>query len=83
METRDIKMKAFFGSDVQCVIPLFQRHYVWDREAQWEPLWKDMREKTNQRIVRTSDTTVHAFYRCYRHSTETTETDEHEPSSNI
>ena len=48
METRDIKMKAFFGSDVQCVIPLFQRHYVWDREAQWEPLWKDMREKTNK-----------------------------------
>ena len=50
MKTRDIQVRSLFGSDVQHVIPLFQRHYVWDREEQWKPLWEDMREKAHQRL---------------------------------
>ncbi|MEY2967829.1 MAG: hypothetical protein RIQ64_456, partial [Actinomycetota bacterium] len=24
------------------MVPLFQRPYVWGRDAQWEPLWEDI-----------------------------------------
>ena len=50
MDTTNVQVRSLFGSDRQFVIPLFQRHYVWDREGQWEPLWKDMREKAHQRL---------------------------------
>lgn len=50
MKTDDTHVKALFGKDIQCVIPLFQRHYVWDKEGQWAPLWEDMREKADQRL---------------------------------
>ena len=50
MKTNDIKVQELFGRDIQCVIPLFQRHYVWDKETQWEPLWEDMKDKANQRF---------------------------------
>src|SRR5579863_531743 len=31
-----------FKAPAQYVIPVFQRHYVWDRETQWEALWGDL-----------------------------------------
>ena len=40
---------TLFGLDVQYTIPLFQRHYVWDEENQWEPLWLDLKEKSFNR----------------------------------
>ena len=50
MKTNDINVQELFGRDIQCVIPLFQRHYVWDKETQWEPLWEDMKDRANQRF---------------------------------
>ena len=50
MDTRNIKVRALFASDVQHVIPLFQRHYVWDKAEQWEPLWEDMKKKAGLRL---------------------------------
>lgn len=35
--------KTLFQKDVQYVIPIFQRPYVWEQEDQWEPLWNDVR----------------------------------------
>jgi len=35
--------KKLFQKDVQYVIPVFQRPYVWNQEDQWEPLWNDVR----------------------------------------
>lgn len=32
------------------MIPLFQRPYVWKEDAQWEPLWKDLRRVAELRI---------------------------------
>lgn len=32
-----------FKQDRRLVVPLFQRPYVWSQEAQWEPLWDDIR----------------------------------------
>lgn len=34
------------------VVPMFQRHYVWSRSEQWEPLWDDIAEKL---VTRKSD----------------------------
>lgn len=31
------------------VVPMFQRHYVWSRSEQWEPLWEDIAEKLETR----------------------------------
>ena len=75
MNTRDIKVKVLFGSDVQCVIPLFQRHYVWDREEQWEPLWEDMKKKAGQRL---SEHQIQPF----AHFTGTIVVQEKQPSKN-
>ena len=48
MKTTDVQVRSLFDKDVQYIIPLFQRHYVWDRENQWEPLWEDIAEKVHQ-----------------------------------
>jgi hypothetical protein len=31
-----------FEAQAQYLIPVYQRHYVWDRETQWEALWDDL-----------------------------------------
>ncbi len=50
MRTTDMQVRSLFDRDVQYIIPLFQRHYVWDKEDQWEPLWKDIVEKVRQNL---------------------------------
>jgi hypothetical protein len=32
------------------MIPVFQRHYVWDRESQWEALWDDLVAQARVRL---------------------------------
>ncbi|RKU20977.1 hypothetical protein C6500_07520 [Candidatus Poribacteria bacterium] len=51
MDTTKVNVTSLFGLDVQYRIPLFQRHYVWDQENQWEPLWDDLKEKSSRRIA--------------------------------
>lgn len=46
MDVTPVNATKLFGLDVQYKIPLFQRHYVWDKENQWEPLWLDLKEKS-------------------------------------
>jgi hypothetical protein len=43
MQAGDVKLGKVFANDHQNVIPIFQRPYVWDQEANWLPLWKDVR----------------------------------------
>ena len=50
METTTVLVSSLFGNEVQYIIPLFQRHYVWDKDDQWLPLWEDIEEKINQRV---------------------------------
>lgn len=50
METSKIAVGSLFGGKIQFKIPLFQRHYVWDREGQWQPLWEDIKEKSERRL---------------------------------
>lgn len=39
-----------FDTKHRYVVPLFQRQYVWSKEAQWEPLWEDILSKTMDRL---------------------------------
>ena len=41
-----VNVSDLFKPSVQYRIPLFQRHYVWDRIKQWEPLWLDISQQT-------------------------------------
>lgn len=56
MKTPNVLVRALFDSEVQYIIPIFQRHYVWDQEEQWEPLWEDMKIKTDQRLSEEGET---------------------------
>jgi len=42
MQAGDVKLGAVFANDHVNNIPLFQRPYVWDEEANWLPLWQDV-----------------------------------------
>lgn len=44
METGLKTPQDLFVQPVRYEIPAFQRRYVWDEEAQWEPLWNDVQE---------------------------------------
>ena len=32
-------------------VPIYQRHYVWDKTKQWEPFWQDIRTKAVERLA--------------------------------
>lgn len=32
-------------------VPIYQRHYVWDKSKQWEPFWQDIRTKAVERLA--------------------------------
>lgn len=43
MKTDTYTPAEIFTPQQRLLVPLFQRPYVWNRELQWEPLWKDLR----------------------------------------
>ena len=50
MKPNQVTVRDLFDREIQFKIPLFQRHYVWDREGQWQPLWEDIKEKSEKRL---------------------------------
>ncbi len=46
MNVDQVNVSGMFKPSVQYKVPLFQRHYVWDRIKQWEPLWRDILQQT-------------------------------------
>jgi uncharacterized protein with ParB-like and HNH nuclease domain len=32
-------------------VPIYQRHYVWEKNKQWEPFWQDIRTKAVERLA--------------------------------
>jgi hypothetical protein len=37
-------LKRIFEHDKRYLVPMFQRPYVWGADAQWRPLWEDVRD---------------------------------------
>jgi hypothetical protein len=50
MKADTVDLAAIFGQAIHYVVPLYQRPYVWTREAQWEPLWEDVRSVADRQI---------------------------------
>ncbi|HXW69341.1 MAG TPA: DUF262 domain-containing protein, partial [Dissulfurispiraceae bacterium] len=50
MDAHPIKIISLFELTLRYVVPIFQRHYVWEKEGQWVPLWEDILEKLTQRM---------------------------------
>lgn len=50
MQPTNVNLRTMFGNKIQYLIPLFQRHYVWTLEEQWQPLWEDIEQKANKRF---------------------------------
>ena len=59
MRSIPVTVRDLFYREIQFKIPLFQRHYVWDREGQWHPLWEDIKEKSERRLDPQKDATGH------------------------
>ena len=50
MQANPRKLIDLFEAKQRYVVPIFQRHYVWDKEDEWIPLWEDIVEKLTQRM---------------------------------
>jgi uncharacterized protein with ParB-like and HNH nuclease domain len=42
-------LEDIFNKQIRFQIPVFQRHYVWNEQDQWQPLWDDFNNKLNER----------------------------------
>lgn len=40
-------------------VPVYQRHYEWDKKDQWVPLWEDVKEKASEVLAGTSRKFAH------------------------
>ena len=49
MQPTKATVQSLFERERQYLIPLFQRHYVWDKPGQWIPLWDDIESKAKER----------------------------------
>jgi hypothetical protein len=45
MQATPRTLLGIFEQTLRYVVPIFQRHYVWGVEEQWQPLWEDVLEK--------------------------------------
>jgi uncharacterized protein with ParB-like and HNH nuclease domain len=50
MQSKPESVSDIFLPVCQYVIPIFQRHYVWSKEDQWEPLWEDLLSQVRVRL---------------------------------
>lgn len=58
MNSHDLTVQQLFQERKQYMVPFYQRHYVWNREDQWEQLWEDIQSKADDRLFG-SKTTPH------------------------
>ena len=58
MKVTEENVNSLFCNRVQYKIPLFQRHYVWDEEDQWKPLWNDIKGRFSQKGIHFTGTLV-------------------------
>lgn len=55
METQVRTPQMVFMQPQRLVVPLFQRPYVWNEQAQWEPLWNDLVRVADRLMQRPQD----------------------------
>ena len=52
MQANPRNLIGLFEQSLRYVVPIFQRHYVWQEEKHWLPLWEDIIEKLEQRMTK-------------------------------
>lgn len=55
MQTLVLTPTEVFFLPQRLLVPLFQRPYVWSRDAQWVLLWDDIRRQAEQGLKNTGD----------------------------
>jgi uncharacterized protein with ParB-like and HNH nuclease domain len=59
MKADAVPLLELFEKKMRLEVPLFQRQYVWSRDAQWEPLWEDISRKFTEFLEGRKDAPVH------------------------
>ncbi|MFP2956443.1 DUF262 domain-containing protein [Myxococcus sp. 1LA] len=59
MKAHAVPLLGLFEKKMRLEVPLFQRQYVWSRDAQWEPLWEDIERKFTEYLHGRKDSPVH------------------------
>jgi uncharacterized protein with ParB-like and HNH nuclease domain len=49
MKAEPLTIAQIFKNRVRYCVPIFQRHYVWTEEKQWQPFWEDLLSKAEER----------------------------------
>lgn len=50
MKAGPIEIGRLLQNRQRFCVPIYQRHYVWTRQKQWEPFWNDVRTKAIERL---------------------------------
>lgn len=50
MRAGPVVIGQLFQNRYRYCVPIYQRHFVWNREKQWEPFWSDIRTKAVERL---------------------------------
>ena len=50
MKTDSVILGHLFYHRHRFAVPIYQRHYIWNRDKQWEPFWLDVRNKALERL---------------------------------
>ena len=50
MKAGPVTVRQLLENRQRFCVPIYQRHYVWSREKQWEPFWNDVRTKAIERL---------------------------------
>ena len=48
MKAEAVTIRHLLENRCRYCVPIYQRHYVWDRKNQWEPFWHDVLTKTKE-----------------------------------
>ncbi len=50
MEANTRKLERIFDQTITYQVPLFQRPYVWTKDANWDPLWEDIQSLLDKHL---------------------------------
>lgn len=62
MKADVVKLQTLFQQQVSYRIPQFQRPYAWEKDRQWEPLWKDVRDVAERCLNRTANDKIRPHF---------------------
>jgi hypothetical protein len=51
MKAGPVEIGALLQNRQRFCVPIYQRHYVWNAQKQWEPFWNDIRTKAIERLA--------------------------------